>query len=47
MDIGAIGVNDIAKARELATAIEDRAYEIKDQIFHFEKELKKLTDRKR
>ena len=47
MDIGAIGVNDIAKARELATAIEDRACEIKDQIFHFQKELKKLTDRKR
>jgi len=47
MDLGAIGLGDFKKAREFATAIRDRAEELEGEIYRYEKELKKLTDKKR
>jgi len=44
--IGDIAVPDLAKARRLVTDIQERAHEIEGEIFHFEKECRKLGQKK-
>jgi hypothetical protein len=46
MDLGSTGISDLHKARELTTAIYDRAHELEGQIYKYEKDLKKLLGRK-
>ncbi len=46
MDVKAIVIGDLKKARELAIEIGKRAGQLEDDIFHAEKEAKKLEKRK-
>ncbi len=46
MDLSAIGICDLAKARKLAAKIQTRANELESQIYDYEKKLKKLVHKK-
>lgn len=46
MDVRSIGVADFSRARKLAADIQTRAAEIESEIYHFEKDSKKLAKKK-
>jgi hypothetical protein len=46
MDLSAIAVDDFEKARKLAVSIRDRAHELESEIYHYEKEFRKLGHKK-
>ena len=46
MDLSAINIGDHSKALKLAAKIKKKADELESQIYHFEKELKKLVRKK-
>jgi hypothetical protein len=47
MDITSIVSTELGKAREFATSIQERAHELEGEIFHLEKERKKLLHKKK
>jgi hypothetical protein len=46
MDLTSIVIGDFAKARQLAGNIKNRANDLENQIYHYEKNLKKLTEKR-
>jgi len=46
MDVRSIATSDFAKARKLAADIKSRANDLESEIYHYEKELKKLAHKK-
>jgi len=46
MDVRSIATGDFAKARKLAGSIKSRANDLESEIYHYEKELKKLAHKK-